>query len=584
MSTQDSDILTYHALLVLQGQFARSIGLVDGLMQVPLGQKTYVYCPQTKVMEFFVGMLAGLVYLKDLSLAAHPLDQDTAVAQAWGQPGWADYSGVSRTLQALTSTDVERIDAVLARISQPFIDQEVMLAMRHDGRLVFDADLTGRPVSPHSTSFPGAAFGHMDGGVQFGYQAALISLHSPTYGRLCLSATQHPGNTRSDAQLPALLAAAEARTGARPWRRTELLRQRVSDVSDELERKQAFVCQQQARVDRTQADVRTAQQGIQDQRATLSALEATASAADSVTARRLGRARQRLVYAQTHLRHCERMAAQAQRGLQHHQNALQPVQTAYQTLSQRLTQFEQDNASVLSPIQAVMRIDAGFGSGENIALGIEMGYEVYTKPITATMTAPLVRQISAAAVWAPVGGNAEMTVLPSAPAGACPYDLDIAVERFRMGENDVRYQTLLHYGDDAVRDNPAGWFASYNARQTIEAGIKEGEQVFQIHHLKVRRAPALQLQEHFAAFAANFVRWAAHWLRQASDQTSLVSTSIKTQVQVLAHVSALIAMGGDGYVVHFTAQSILAGKTLAAPLVAVQCPLPFYKTRIFAPD
>ena len=64
MSTQDSDILTYHALLVLQGQFARSIGLVDGLMQVPLGQKTYVYCPQTKVMEFFVGMLAGLVYLK----------------------------------------------------------------------------------------------------------------------------------------------------------------------------------------------------------------------------------------------------------------------------------------------------------------------------------------------------------------------------------------------------------------------------------------------------------------------------------------------------------------------------------------
>ena len=33
-----------------------------------------------------------------------------------------------------------------------------------------------------------------------------------------------------------------------------------------------------------------------------------------------------------------------------------------------------------------------------------------------------------------------------------------------------------------------------------------------MHHLKVRTAPALWLQEQFAAFAANFVRWAAHWL------------------------------------------------------------------------
>ena len=47
---------------------------------------------------------------------------------------------------------------------------------------------------------------------------------------------------------------------------------------------------------------------------------------------------------------------------------------------------------------------------------------------------------------------------------------------------------------------------------TIEAGIKEGKGVFQMHHLKVRAAPALWLQEQFAAFAANFVRWAAHWL------------------------------------------------------------------------
>ena len=31
-----------------------------------------------------------------------------------------------------------------------------------------------------------------------------------------------------------------------------------------------------------------------------------------------------------------------------------------------------------------------------------------------------------------------------------------------------------------------GWFHTYNGRQTIEAGIKEGKNVFQMHHFKVR--------------------------------------------------------------------------------------------------
>jgi hypothetical protein len=468
MSTQDSDVMTYHALLVLWGQFAQAIGLVDALAKVALAQKTYTYRPQTKVLEFLLAILAGLPYLKDLSLTAHPLDQDTVLAHAWGQPGWADHSGVSRTLRSLTSTDVEQIGAALTHVSQPFVDQEVMLAMRHSGRLVFDADLTGRPVSPHSTTYPGAAFGHMDDTVQFGYQAAIVSLQSPTYGRLCLSATQHPGNVRSHTQLPALVTAAEAMTGARPWRRTDLLRQRRSAVADLLESKRRFVRQQQARVERTQAAVRTAQQERQNLQAIVSALETPTAATQGITSRSLQRARQRLIHAAAHLSHCESVVAVATRGLQHHEHALQLVQTLHQTLSQRLTQFEQDNADVLSPIRAVMRVDAGFGTGENIALLIEMGYEVYTKPCTAQMTAPLVRQLPVDAVWVHVGDNAEMTVCAPAPAGECPYDLDVAVERFRLGDNSLCYHTLLHYGEDVVRDDLAGWFTYYNGRQTIE--------------------------------------------------------------------------------------------------------------------
>jgi hypothetical protein len=49
-------------------------------------------------------------------------------------------------------------------------------------------------------------------------------------------------------------------------------------------------------------------------------------------------------------------------------------------------------------------------------------------------------------------------------------------------------------------DLPA-WFGQYNARQTIEAGIKETKQVFTLHRLKVRSEPAIFLQEALTLFA-----------------------------------------------------------------------------------
>ncbi len=89
---------TQHAFLVAWGWFAEHLGLIQQLQAVSLKQKHYHHRPQTKVLEFLVAILAGLQHLQEISLAAHPLDKDQAVAQAWGQPAWADYSGVSRQL------------------------------------------------------------------------------------------------------------------------------------------------------------------------------------------------------------------------------------------------------------------------------------------------------------------------------------------------------------------------------------------------------------------------------------------------------------------------------------------------------
>jgi hypothetical protein len=151
-----SEKLTQHAMLVVWGLYARRIGLVQALERVKLKQKSRLHRPQTKVLEFLVAVLAGLPHLKDLSRSAHPLDQDQVTAEAWGQVVWADYSGVSRTLQQRTTAEVTELVAVLEAISQPYIDREVERALERNGELVYDADLTGRYVSRLSTSYLGA--------------------------------------------------------------------------------------------------------------------------------------------------------------------------------------------------------------------------------------------------------------------------------------------------------------------------------------------------------------------------------------------------------------------------------------------
>jgi hypothetical protein len=194
MSNEETTVQrTQHAFLVAWGWCAEGIGLPQKIQAVVLKQKTYTHSPQSKVVEFLVGTLAGMQHLQELSLSAHPLDRDGAVAKAWGQPGWADYSGVSRTLSAMSWAEAQAIVAVLEEVSQPYLQAELQRLRLSGQRLRIDGDLTGLPVSNTSRTYPNAAYGHMDDEVRLGYQAGVVSLVSPTYGRIWLSATHHPG-------------------------------------------------------------------------------------------------------------------------------------------------------------------------------------------------------------------------------------------------------------------------------------------------------------------------------------------------------------------------------------------------------
>jgi hypothetical protein len=105
--------------------------------------------------------------------------------------------------------------------------------------------------------------------------------------------------------------------------------------------------------------------------------------------------------------------------------------------------------------------------------------------------------------------------------------------------------------------------------QTIEAGIKEGKQVFYLHKIKVRSEPAIYLQECCVLFAANFIRWASHWLAEETQPgkhaLDIRRLGIKRQVQVAAHISAQVIRNSEGRLLRFSSHSAFVGKVLHLP-------------------
>ena len=86
------------------------------------------------------------------------------------------------------------------------------------------------------------------------------------------------------------------------------------------------------------------------------------------------------------------------------------------------------------PVEADFRLDAGFGTYENVALSIEMGYEVYTKPHGNQALAFLKKQVNDQTVWTRVGANAELVAWLDLQLKKCPLPLDVALERFYTGK------------------------------------------------------------------------------------------------------------------------------------------------------
>ncbi len=237
---------TEHAMLVVWGPFAQEIGLLQHLGQVPIPQKTIIHSPVAKLTILFMGLLSGIEHLRDLSHAPAPRYHAPALASAWGLAALPEASGVSRTRAAATPQSLVALQQQLGLASDPFLPRAVADLRSRDQPLLLDADLTGRPLSDSSSSYPDAAFGYMDGETRFGYQLAQVGRQTKLYGRQWRVGQQHPGATVSAPTLRGLVCEAERRLGTPPRRQPELLAGRIAAAAAAAAAWQARAEQHQA--------------------------------------------------------------------------------------------------------------------------------------------------------------------------------------------------------------------------------------------------------------------------------------------------------------------------------------------------
>ncbi len=577
---EEIDATTDHAWLVVLGHFAQALNLVAGLASVPLEQqkgpdKTI---PQTKLIEFLTGILGGIEYLQDLNKGSQPIAKDQTIAQAWGQAIFRHYSQVSRTLEVADEETLAAVVEVLRTVSAPFIQAAVMEEIKQKGRLMIDVDLTGRVVGPTSSDYDEATFGWMDDGVSKGYQDALTTLVSERWQRLLLTLQRYSGRTLSAECLQAALTEVEEVLQVRPRRRVELVQARRQEMVVHIDQLQAQWDRNQQEQGRLWVRIREAQTEIEQYQAEVSRLENEYQAKGWLERphSQLAKMRRKLTSAQKRKDRAWRDLTKLHHRADRLQQQIRQPQEELLALDEWLAYLEADNMANPNPVSMVVRIDAGFSTGTNLAWLIEMGYTVLTKAHHSSSTNSLRRRLPAQPEWTRVGKNAEAIAMGDYYQNECPYPLQAMVVRYHL-PGKFRFTTLFYY-DDCPPPALPDWFKLYNARQTIEAGIKEEKSVFTLKRHLVRSPIGMQLQEQFALFGANFVRWAAAWVKdllsQANQNFTQALGQVKTLVRVVSRTRARWVRNAVGNSLIFDESTPFAGTIISlSGLVAIQVPL-----------
>lgn len=405
----------------------------------------------------------------------------------------------------------EQIEAELEAVMRPYLAQTVNEVLRHQECLTLCGDLTGRPVSAYSVTYPpDTVFGYMANQLCPGHQAALVTLKGQ-HQRVHVLASHHPGNTVSGACLGEMVAETERRLGCRPRRRTELVKTRLAALEAKINHKAAW-CQQQQTVIRQQLErqIRLGAE-LRDLRTEISTLEQHYQGRTVRPYSALARARQRRASKQGQLHSALQQEAQARQALNRHQRHLAALHQERDALVQRLAQLELDNASLPNPVRMRWLLDGGFGDAANVTDLIELGYDLYTIAHNGQTSRALRKEIPAEATWTPVGSRTEALDMARQQLGQCPYPVRLTLLRWSR-EDTFHYSTLISFSETDPLP-VADLFPTYHQRQDVEAGIKQGKGTFSFTKLRLRSPAGIALLGQFALFFwPNFVRWATDWL------------------------------------------------------------------------
>jgi hypothetical protein len=529
-------------MLIPWGRFSRLLGLSERLRAAVVLRRHQDATPGGDlILEFGLASLAGYEYLQDLNLGPHPLAGEQAVQDAWDIE-FRYYTTVSRFLYEVDETVVERVQAELDAIMQPYIRSAVHEVLCRQEYLTLCGDLTGRPVSAYSTTYPpDTVFGYMANQLRKGHQAALVTFKGIQH-RVHLTAFHHSGDTVSGVCLREMVETTEARLGCRPKRRTDILRQRIAAIETKMAQKQGWSEAQQTTIrQQIERQIRLGHQ-LQALRPQLAALEARYADKPVPRYSKLAQTRKQKASWERQLQSALEQESQARHALRRHQQRLKALTAERDALLNWLAQLEVDNATNPNPVRIRWLLDGGFGDAANVTYLIEMGYDVYTIAHNGKTAQALRQEVPDNAQWEQAGSRTQALDMARQTLGDCPYPVRLTLLRWPSADE------------------------------------------FKFTKLRVRSPAGIRLLGQFAlVFWPNFVRWAADWMadhvRDETDRFAQVLQQVATQVRVAAKTSAVVLTNTQGQMVVFDVDGPYPGVQIRLDRpFAYQFPMPLFQT------
>jgi chromosome segregation ATPase len=214
-------------------------------------------------------------------------------------------------------------------------------------------------VSNTSTTFPDAEFGWQGDRVGLGYDASLVTLTCPTYGRMFLGGFHCPCDPVSLPRLQKTVLAAEERLGLYPRRRTELVKQRLAQLEQTIAQRKRWLSVQVDKVKALQTQLAALPNAVSRLETKTIVLEAAYREQGRAEEphSRLAKARRRLASARDKLTRAPQALCRAQQAAATHHARLADLRTERDQLTAHLTRLQNDNAQSNDPVRIIVRMD-----------------------------------------------------------------------------------------------------------------------------------------------------------------------------------------------------------------------------------